>query len=213
MRCWHNFLCQWNIAKIDGLLNGTSLVQEDETVLWSEVIVVYGELNISKLELVVWILSLAHFKYLKMSILVVHSKMCSIDVTIFGFAINTAYWTKLGLIESTFLGYIIVSSEISINNNLDGSLDEISLRRKFTWKYEDGSSHRNLDGNIDGLVFHIKLVLFNLILWKIWKWISWLFTLWILKNTELQMASLIVYWYFWKGLSGFFTCLVWNIYR
>ena len=50
-------------GKLDGLLDGMSLGQEDGTVLVSEVIVVDGEVNMSNLELMTWVCSLAPIKY------------------------------------------------------------------------------------------------------------------------------------------------------
>ena len=50
-----------------------SLGQEDGTVLVSEVIVVDGEVNMSNLELMTWVCSLAPLKYREMTILMVYS--------------------------------------------------------------------------------------------------------------------------------------------
>ena len=49
----------------------------------------------------------------------------SIDVIKFRFALDSADMIKLGLIERTYFVSLLVSSEISINNNIDFSLDGI----------------------------------------------------------------------------------------
>ena len=43
-------------------------------------------------------------------------------VIMFGFSLDNADWIKLGIVERTYLGFIVVSSEIYINNTLYGSL-------------------------------------------------------------------------------------------
>ena len=53
----------------------------------------------------------------------------------FGFVIVTEDGIKLGIVEKTDLGYLIGSSEISRDKNLDVSIDGILKRRNYIWKY------------------------------------------------------------------------------
>ena len=53
----------------------------------------------------------------------------------FGFVIVTEDGIKLGIVEKTDLVYLIGSSEISRDKNLDVSIDGILKRRNYIWKY------------------------------------------------------------------------------
>ena len=56
----------------------------------------------------------------------VHFKIGSIDVILFGFALDIADGMKIGPMKRTYLGSSLGSSEIYRNDNLDGSLDGIT---------------------------------------------------------------------------------------
>ena len=73
-------------------------------------------------------------KDLYMVSLMFHFKIDSIDGRIFGILFCTEDGIKLGIIEWTDVDSLIYSSEICVNNKLDGSLDDISQRCNCTCK-------------------------------------------------------------------------------